>query len=204
MKIIITTIISLIIMTSLNAQKSLDIEDVKGLNIGDVAPVFTAKDAGSNDFSLNEALKEGPVVIIFYRGFWCPYCNKHLSQIQDSLQLIQDMGARVVAISPEKPEYLEKMADKSGAKFTLLYDDGYKIADAYDVNFKPDSMQLFAYNTILGGKLKETHSDDSQLLPIPATYIVSKEGKIVWRQLDPNYKNRSTVKEIIENLSGLN
>lgn len=200
MKTTIVTLISLVIMTTLNAQKSRDIQEAHGLNVGDKAPVFIAKDAESKEFLLNEALKEGPVVLIFYRGFWCPYCNKHLSQIQDSLGLIQEKGARVIAISPEKPEYLDKMAEKSGARFTLLYDEGYKIADAYEVTFKPDSMQLFAYNTILRGNLKESHSDDSQLLPIPATYIISKEGTIVWRQLDPNYKNRSTVMEIIENL----
>lgn len=200
MKTIIITLTTLIIMTTLNAQKSRDIKDAHGLEIGNKAPVFIAKDAENNEFKLNEALKEGPVVLIFYRGFWCPYCNKHLSQIQDSLGLIQEKGARVIAISPEKPEYLEKMAEKTSARFTLLYDEGYKIADAYEVTFKPDTMQLFAYNTILRANLKESHSDDSQLLPIPATYIISKEGKIVWRQLDPDYKNRSTVKEIIDNL----
>ncbi len=92
------------------------------------------------------------------------------------------------------------MADKTGAAFTLLYDEGYKIANAYDVTFKPSSIQLFTYNKMLHGKLKETHSDDAQLLPIPATYIVNSEGIITWRQFDPNYKNRSSVAEILKAL----
>lgn len=96
--------------------------------------MFSAIDAGKNIFSLKEALTNGPVVIIFYRGFWCPFCNKHLAQIQDSLNLITDKGTTVIAVSPEKPEYLEIMAKKTGAKFILLYDEGYKIEDGINVS----------------------------------------------------------------------
>lgn len=198
---------TLILLFTLNAFTILSFspskrsaEDAKGLAIGSKAPLFKAIDANSNLFNLSEGLKSGPVVIIFYRGFWCPVCNKHLAQIQDSLSMITDKGATVVAISPEKPEYLEKMADKSGAKFKLLYDEDYKIADAYDVTFTPSKSTLMKYNTVLGAKLKQTHSDDSQRLPIPATYIVSSNGTIIWRQFDPDYKNRSSVKGIINGL----
>jgi peroxiredoxin len=182
------------------AQAEKDITEVHGLEVGKKAPNFIAIDADSNSFSLKTALKDGPVVMIFYRGFWCPVCNKHLSTLQDSLKQIQAMGVKVIAISPEKPEYLNKMAEKTGAEFTLLYDKAYKIANAYDVNFTPTAMQLFTYNTVLGAKLKDTHSDDSQQLPIPATYIVNQEGIIIWRQFDPNYKNRSTVQGVLNAL----
>lgn len=186
----------------MKAQNYRTAKEAEGLSVGVTAPAFNATDANSNVFSLEEALKDGPVVMIFYRGFWCPVCNKHLGQIQDSLKMIEEKGATVIAVSPEKPEYLGVMAEKSGAEFTLLYDDGYKIADAYDVTFKPSTATLFMYNTALGAKLKETHSDDSQRLPIPATYIIGTDGKIVWRQFDPDYKKRSTVKDILDFLSG--
>jgi len=182
------------------AQNEKEIKDGHGIEVGVKAPLFTAIDAQNKSFSLKEALKKGPVVLIFYRGFWCPVCNKHLSSLQDSLMQIQASGAQIIAVSPEKPEYLDEMAEKTGAEFTLLYDEGYKIADAYDVTFKPSAMQLFTYNTILGGKLKDSHSDDSQRLPIPATYIINQEGLIIWRQFDPNYKNRSTVQGILKAL----
>lgn len=188
-------------ISSLKSQTERKAEDAKGLRVGTIAPAFTAIDADSNIFSLEEAKSKGPVVLIFYRGFWCPVCNEHLSNLQDSLQLIEKTGAKVIAISPEKPEYLDKMSAKSGATFTLLYDEGYKIADAYDVTFKPTSMQLFTYNVILGGKLKKTHSDDSQRLPIPATYVVNEEGVIIWRQFDPDYKSRASVSEILDALN---
>jgi len=188
------------IMTQGFSQTYKDASEAKGLAVGTKAPTFSAIDAESSTFVLADELKKGPVVVIFYRGHWCPVCNKHLGQIQDSLSLITRKGATVVAISPEKPEYLELMKEKKGAKFRLLYDEDYKISDAYDVTFLPDKKQIIMYNTMLNANLKETHSDDSQRLPIPATYIIDAKGKIVWRQFDSDYKNRSTVKEIINNL----
>jgi len=192
--------IMLIMGTTVLSQTKRSADSAKGLEVGAKAPVFTALDADSVKFELDDALKTGPVVLIFYRGYWCPFCNKHLSQIQDSLKLITEKGATVIAISPQKPEYLDKMAEKTKAKFTLLYDEGYKIADAYDVTFTPESKQLFVYNTVLNAKLKKTHSDDTQRLPIPATYIINKDGKIVWRQFNPDYKKRSSVNEILNHL----
>ena len=182
------------------SQDTRSADEASGLPVGAKAPDFVSIDADSASFRLSKALNDGPVVIIFYRGFWCPVCNKHLAQIQDSLSLITDRGATVVAISPEKPEYLDKMAEKSGARFMLLYDEGYKISGAYDVIFTPKKAELVIYNTALGANLKETHSDDSQRLPIPATYIIDENGIIVWRQFNSNYKKRSTVKNILENL----
>lgn len=204
MKILNLSIITLFFSAAIACgQVNKDVNDAKGLSVGIKAPLIHAIDADSVNFDLNESLKQGPVVIIFYRGFWCPVCNQHLKQIQDSLKLITDKGAIVVAISPEKPEYLEKMEEKTGAKFRLLYDEGYKIANAFDVNFTPKKSELIIYNTLLGANLKETHSDDSQRLPIPATYLISQDGKIAWRQFDPNYKNRSSVKDIIRAIEDL-
>jgi len=178
-------------------QTTRSAEEAQGLKIGVKAPDFTAIDATGNKHNLNSLLENGSVVLIFYRGFWCPYCNKHLQTVQDSLQLIREKGATVIAVTPEKPEYLDKMADKSGAKFTLLYDEGYKIANAYDVSFTPPKATLVKYNTFLGANLKESHSDDSQKLPIPATYVIDQNGIIIWRHFDPNYRKRSSVNDIL-------
>ena len=189
--------------TNANAQSEKTVDQANGLNVGQEAPLFEASDAAGNKFKLKNEIKNQPVVVIFYRGYWCPVCNKHLSQIQDSLQLIMEKGVKVLAISPEKPEYLDKMSEKSGAEFTLLYDENNDIAKAYDVNFKPSSKQLFTYNVILGADMKNTHSDDSQQLPIPATYLINKDGKIVWRQFDRDYHNRASVKDILKAVDNL-
>ncbi len=200
MKKIMIALLLFFATCGVKSQEIKTVEQANGLSAGQRAPDFSAMDADSNVFHLQEALQDGPVVIIFYRGFWCPVCNKHLGSLQDSLGLIEDMGAKVIAISPEKPEYLDKMAEKTGARFTLLYDEGYRIAKAYDVAYKPTRSQLFTYNVVLGGKLKKAHSDASQQLPIPATYIVNRNRTIVWRQFNRDYKKRASVKDIVDAL----
>lgn len=178
-------------------------KEAQGLETGADAPMFHAKDMQGNDFSLQETLEQGPVVIIFYRGHWCPVCNKHLKTLQDSLDVIQQYKATLIAVSPEQVRLLGKTAEKTGAEFTLLHDKNYHIAEAFDVQFRPDSMQRVMYNTALGANLKEAHSDDSQQLPIPATFVIGKDGKIAWRHFDPDYRKRSSVKDIVEALEKL-
>ncbi len=182
------------------AQQYRSAKEAKGLAVGEKAPRFEALDQNNNPFKLEQALKNGPVVMIFYRGHWCPVCNKHLGRVQDSLQSIYDRGASVIAVSPEKVELLSKTAGKTEAEFILLHDEGYAIADAYDVTFMPDSMTRLMYNTMLGANLKSAHDDESQRLPIPATYIIGTEGTILWRHFDPDYKKRSTVQDIVKHL----
>lgn len=186
----------------LQAQKDKfkSVDEVKGLQVGVVAPLFTSVDQDKKFFNLEKTLKKGPVVLVFYRGHWCPVCNRHLEKLQDSLHLIISKGASLVAISPEKPEYGKIMKNKTKVKFSLLYDEGYKIADAYDVNFLPDRTTLFFYNAGLGSKFKDSRTDDSDRLPIPATYIIDRNGIIVWRHFNPNYKKRATVQEILNNI----
>lgn len=176
------------------------VREAQGIAIGDSVPNFTAKDIHDSTYSLNESLKTGPVVVIFIRGQWCPFCNKHLAAIQKSLPQIYAKNASVVVISPEKSEFIKKSIKKTGAEFTILYDAGYKISDAFDVTFKPDRISRFMYNSMLGANLKETHSDDSERLPVPATYIIGTDGKVVWRHFDPNYKKQSTIADIVKNI----
>lgn len=92
------------------------------------------------------------------------------------------------------------MKSKIIALFLLLI---MKTINAQEYKSVNDAKQLFVYNTVLNAKLKKTHSDDSQRLPIPATYIINKDGIIIWRQFDPNYKKRSNVSEILEALQEL-
>lgn len=204
LKLFITLIIIYLITINLNTIMSQDTyrkaKEAKGLPVGSAVPDFAANDMEGNPFVLSEQLKKGPIVLLFYRGHWCPVCNKHLKKLQDSLQLIYDKGATVVAVSPERAELLRKTAEKTHAEFILLHDQAYAISDAFDVTFRPDSMSRIMYNTVLGANLKTAHDDDSQRLPVPATFIIAKDGKIVWRHFDPDYKKRSAVNDIIENI----
>lgn len=196
-KIVYITIVGLLITISSFGQKIKSVNDAKGISVGIEAPLFVANDAHNNEFSLAEALKKGPVVVIFYRGNWCPVCTKHLGKIQDSLDLITKTGATIVAVTPEKPTNMERMEEKTGAKFSLLFDEGYKISNAFDVTFDPTKGEKRKYNTFLGANLDEANSNNSEQLPIPATYVINQKGIITWRHFDPNYKNRASVKDII-------
>ena len=201
--VFISFIIQIFLVNYSMSQNYRNAKEAKGLETGADAPMFHAKDMQGNDFSLKETLGNGPVVIIFYRGHWCPVCNRHLKTLQDSLDVIQQYGATLVAVSPEQVRLLGKTAEKTGAEFTLLFDENYHIAEAFDVQFRPDSMQRVMYNTMLGANLKEAHSDDSQQLPIPATFVIGQDGKIVWRHFDPDYRKRSSIKDIVSALEKL-
>ena len=201
--ILFSIFIHLFILNPIMSQNYRSAKEAKGLEPGTQVPMFNATDMQGNAFSLQEALEQGPVVLIFYRGHWCPVCNRHLKTLQDSLDVIQKYGATLIAVSPEQAPLLGKTAEKTGVQFTLLYDENYRIAEAFDVQFRPDSMQRILYNTALGANLKEAHSDDSQQLPIPATYVIGQNGIISWRQFDPDYKKRSSVKDILGALEKL-
>lgn len=175
-------------------------KEASGLQVGETVKNFTAVDLHGDTFELAETLQKGPLVLIFYRGHWCPVCNKHLKKLEAGLDKIYARGAQVIAVSPEKSEFLKLTSDKTKVSFRLLFDEGYKISKLFDVYFKPGTLYSLIWNTMLGAKLKEAHSDDSGQLPIPATFIIDKNAKIVWRHFDPDYTKRSTVEDILANL----
>ena len=185
------------------SQRYKSVNEVKGLPVGAKVKMFTAKDQQNKNYQLSKELKKGPVVLLFYRGQWCPVCNRHLSQLQDSLQQILSKGATVIAVSPEKQPLLEKMATKTKATFKLLYDKDYAISENFDVVFKPTDKEIALYDSRLNADLAHAHSDSSKRLPVPATFIINKKGVIVWRQFNPDYKIRASVKDIIDNIPSM-
>ena len=199
-----TSFIGLFVLFTMNfssmAQTFKSINEIKGIEPGTKVTMFSALDVNGNQFHLKDALKKGPVVLLFYRGQWCPVCNRYLSQIQDSLQQIYSMGASVIAISPEKPELLKKTKAKTKADFILLHDKDFKIGEAFDVVFMPDEKLVRLYNERLNAHLEESSSDGTARLPVPATFIIDKNGVVVWKQFNPDYKIRASAKEIIDNI----
>jgi len=174
-------------------------EKPEGLFINSKAPDFKGKDQNGEDIRLKDVLKKGPVVLVFYRGEWCPYCNKHLKKLEDSLQLIKDKGARLIAITPEQAQSVAKTIEKTGATFSILSDDNLKIMKAYDVAFQVDDRTVKRYKSF-DIDLAGNNGDNGASLPVPALYIISKEGYITYRYFEPDYKKRVSVKEILENL----
>ena len=175
-------------------------EKPEGLFINSKAPDFKATDQHENEIRLKDVLRDSLVVLIFYRGQWCPYCNKQLKKFEDSLQLIKSKGARLIAVTPEKPEYISKTIEKTKASYHLLYDKDMKIMKAYGVSFQVDDKSVSRYKNADIDLLNANGQRDKAFLPVPATYIISKEGTILYRYFDTDYKKRPSIQEILDNL----
>ena len=137
--------------------------------------------------------------MVFYRGNWCPYCNRQLKRLEDSLQLIKDKGATLIAVTPENPEGVDKTIEKTKAEYSILYDEGLKIMKAYEVEFIVPENTITRYRNS-GIDLEKINGKDWNYLPVPAVYIIDKEANITYRFFNSDYKKRPTVQEILNNL----
>ncbi len=169
------------------------------LQIGQKAPEFTAFDQNGDKFKSSEVLKDKQLIVVFYRGQWCPFCNRHLSELQDNLENFKKAGAQIVAISPEKTENINKTVKKTKADFPVLWDKDNSIMESFGVNFILAKNLQEKYKEY-GVDLTKDNGNSSQTLPVPATFIIGENGKIKFLQYDTNYKNRSSAKEILEHL----
>lgn len=194
MKKILLLLLVLFCLTEINSQ-----EKPEGLFIGSKAPDFKAKDQDGNEVRLKDLLKKGKVVLVFYRGYWCPYCNRELSRLQDSLAQIQEKGASVVAISPEKPEHIKQTVEKTKAAYPVIYDDGMKIMKGYDVEYELEETTLARYRSS-GLDIEKNNGTNGKYLPVPAVYIIDKESNVTYRFFDADYKKRPSIAEILKNL----
>ncbi len=170
-----------------------------GLNVNDKAPAFSAADQNNKKISLKNELKNGAVVLVFYRGQWCPYCNKELKQLEDSISFIKAKGATVLAITPELPENITKTIGKTKASYPILYDEGLKIMNDYKVAFQVDDNTIAKYKSY-GIDFDKANGSNGSHLPVPAVYVVNKKGVIVYRFFDVDYKKRSSIKDILDHL----
>lgn len=171
----------------------------QGLKVGATAPSINTVDYLGNKVNLKKLLKKGPVVLMFYRGAWCPYCNKQLMNLQDSLSLINELGGTVIAVTPETIESIDKTVEKTNAKFRIIQDENICIMKAYEVAYELEESVLRRYKKT-GIDLEQANGTDVVNLPVPATYIINQKGKIVYAFFDPDYKKRATVGKILENL----
>ncbi len=171
----------------------------EGLKPGDIAPEFSAKDQYGKVISLKQALQNGPVIMLFYRGQWCPYCNKQMSRFSDSLSLLTAKGASVMAIAPETFENVKKTIEKTKASFSVLEDTGLVIMKMYKVNFSVDENTIVKYKGY-GINFDNANGNNGANLPVPATYIIGKDGKVKYVFFNTDYRKRASVMDIINNL----
>jgi peroxiredoxin len=171
-----------------------------GLSVGDKAPDFTGYDQTGKQVELKKLLEQGPIILFFYRGKWCPVCSRYLNNYQDSLKVLTDQGFNVVAITPESIENVEQTVKLHNLTFTVIYDCQEKIMKDYEVMFSVTKAYQEKIKSGYSIDIAENNGRDAARLPVPATYIINRDGIVVALQFDPDYKNRASVKWMLKNL----
>ena len=168
----------------------------RAIGEGDMAPDFTLPDAQGRPVTLSAMLARGPVVLAFYRGGWCPYCNLQLRAYQRVLPELRALGATLVAISPEPPDASLSTQEKNALEFKVLSDVDALAAKAYGLLFEFSDALREAYIG-MGRDLSELNADGGWHLPVPATYVIAPNGRIELAYVDPEYRNRLEPAEIL-------
>ncbi|MES9971667.1 MAG: peroxiredoxin-like family protein [Candidatus Thiodiazotropha sp.] len=182
-------------------------------NVGDLVPDFNLSNQHGERRQLRDYLLRGPMVLTFYRGVWCPYCNLQIKEYSDRLADIESLGATLVAITPEKPDAIEILTTGGAQQrildmlvdevpFDVLHDPGSRIAEAFGLVFQlPESHRRLL--EAMSVDLTALNGDDSFTFPDPATYVISPRGEIVWAFVPNNYRKRAEVGQIVDALGAI-
>lgn len=175
----------------------------EAIKIGAQAPSFELPDPDGKLISLESLLDKGPVVITFYRGSWCPYCNLQLSALQAKLADIHALGATLVAISPQVPDGSMTKNEISEMGFVVLSDQDAKVASRYGVAWEVPAFLVEHMRVDRKLDFEKINNGNGSLLPIPATFILGRDGVVKWNYVNVDYRTRSEPDEIVEALKNL-
>ena len=173
------------------------------LSVGDVAPDFELVNSSNEKVKLSDLLSENKsVILMWYRGGWCPYCNVALRAFVKDTKIFKEHGAQFVAISPELPDESLSTSEKLDLQFQVLSDVGLKVADQYGVSFTVGDDVIKTYDS-LGVDFKNMYGNNNNKdavvrLPVPATFVIDKDMKIVFRFVDPDFRNRAEPADVLK------
>lgn len=171
------------------AEPPNEAREVNPLEVGATAPDITLTRADGSAVSLHEAVAEHPAVLVFYRGGWCPYCNRHLSALGGIEQELRSLGYRVHAVSPDRPEKVAEAAGEADFNYALYSDSTAAAAKAFGLAFQVDSE---TYNKLIGYgiDIEAASGQNHHLLPVPAVFLINRDATIHFRYFNPDYKER--------------
>lgn len=164
--------------------------------IGDTAPVFTLKDPDGHDVSSIELLSKGPLIVSFYRGVWCPYCNMELQALQAALPEFEKLGASIVAISPQTAPNSRKSTRENKLSFPILSDAKGRVGEAFGLKFKLPDYLVDLYKS-LKNDLPSFNDDAEWTLPMPARYVIAPDGTIIYAEVNPDYTRRPEPEDML-------
>ena len=171
------------------------------LRAGDRAPGFRLADARGGGVALDDLLARGPVVLVFYRGAWCPYCNLQLAAFQSALADIRAAGAELVAVSPQTPDRSLTIAERHALAFPVLSDIGNAVAREYGLVYAQSEVAT-ATSRRLGVELADFNGDDSNTLPAASTFVIGEDGVIRFASISGDYRWRVGPDEVLAALRG--
>ena len=175
----------------------------KALKVGDVAPDFILKDPDGKDVWSKELLAKGPLIVTFYRGIWCPYCNMDLQAIEERIAELRSLGAELVAISPQTAPNSRRSQRENKLSFPILSDPNNELAAAFGLRFTlPDYLQDL-YKNAFKNNLAVVNGDASWTLPMPARFVIGQDGRIVYAEVNPDYTRRPDPEELIPVLKSI-
>ena len=183
---------------SIKDLKTKNIEE-KSIKLGAIMPDFSLPNAKNEIIHSKEILKSGKMIIAFYRGSWCPYCNLELKALQENLSKINDKKVSLVAISPQSPDNSLTVIEKHNLTFEVLTDKDNTFAKQLGIIFELQDFVLPFYNA-LGINLSSFNKNDDTSLPIPAVFVVNENGIIIYKFADANYMNRIDIDELLNTL----
>jgi len=176
---------------------------VPGLAVGEQAPEFSLPDALGRAISLRERLSAGPVVLVFYRGEWCPYCNTYLRALQAALPEITSRGASLVAVSPQSADHSLSIAEKAELGFDVLSDVDQAVIRAYKVQFTAPADLQDVHVNAFHVDLRDHNADRSWHLPVPATFVIDRAGVVRTAHISADYRTRMEPSDIVAALDEL-
>ncbi|MBB6254848.1 peroxiredoxin-like family protein [Nitrospirillum iridis] len=168
----------------------------RALKAGDELPTFRLSDPDGNTVSSADLLSSGPLVISFYRGVWCPYCNMELQALQEALPTFQELGASLLAISPQNPVNSRKSVRRNKLTFPILSDPRNDVAAAFGLRFEMPDYLIELYKS-LKNDLPAFNGNPSWTLPMPARYVVGQGGAILYAEVNPDYTRRPEPEDML-------
>jgi len=166
---------------------------------GEVMPPFLLPDSGGRLVGLAELLARGPVAVVFHRGHWCPYCRINTNALARAHREIQEAGGQIVAIMPDREQFTAKLQSAAATPFPILtdVDNGYALSLNLAIWVGAEMERMMA---AAGVDLPTYQGNDSWILPIPATFVVGADGRIRARFVDPDYRRRMAIEDMLKAL----
>ena len=173
--------------------------ETSALQVGATLPALSLPDATGKPVDLTTLNATGPLVIVFYRGGWCPYCNLELREWQRLLPQLRELGATLVAISPQTPDNALSTAEKNELAFPVLSDSCLAAAQAFGIAFTMNADLVELYSRV-GNDLPTLNGNGQWVLPIPATYLIDATGRISLAHVEADYRERAEPLHVLEAL----